>query len=125
MIEILAEGRQPHAAAEQKPIEKLNAEPSLAAAVQKPIEKLNAEPSQAVAAAVQKPIVEKQNAEPSLAVAAEQKPIEKQNAEQSQPKATEEAATPWKKKKSRLPRVSDFVPLIPGPLGPKVDPSDF
>ena len=116
LIEILTEGRQPQAAAaEQKQIEKLNAEQPLAAAEQKPIEKLNAE---------QKPIekqnaepIEKQNAEQNLA-AAEQKPIEKQNAEP-------EAANPSKKKKSRLPRVSDFVPMIPGPLGPKVDPSDF
>ena len=129
IVEILAEGKQSHAAAEQKPVEKQNAEQSQAAAVQKPVEKLNAEPSQAAAAAAQKPIVEKQNAEPSLAAAAaEQKPIvekEKQNAEQSQAKAIEDAVTPSKRKMSRLPKVSDFVPQIPGPLGPKVDPNDF
>ena len=63
--------------------------------------------------------MEKQNAEPIEKQNAEQKQIEKQNAEQ------EAAATPSKKKKSRLPRVSDFLPQVPGPLGPKVDPSDF
>ena len=90
----------PLPAAEQKPIEKLNAE-------QKPIEKPNAEP------------IEKQTAEPIEKQNAEQKPIEKLNAE------PEAAATPSKKKKSRLPRVSDFLPMVPGPPGPKVDPSDF
>ena len=118
MIEILSEGRQhpQAAAAEQKQIEKLNAEPPQQAAEQKQIEKLNAEQP------IEKPNaepMEKQNAEPIEKQNAEQKQIEKQNAE------PEAVATPSKKKKSRLPRVSDFLPQVPGPLGPKVDPSDF
>ena len=131
VVEILAREVGESQAAEQQKLnaeklnaEKLNAEKLNAAEQSQAAErKLNVEQSQAAE--------QKQNAESQ---AAEQKQnAEKLIAEQSRaaeqkqnavPDSSTGASTPSKRKKSRLPKVTDFLPQFPGALG-KVDPSDL